>query len=76
MNKLEKLKTASPLIERILLIGVSTEEVVKILSQKRVDMGEIQNLKIKILEEYKSNEIKENVNDNYIENISIVNKII
>jgi hypothetical protein len=72
MNKLEKPNTVTPLIERFLIIGVQTEEVIKILSNKKAELSELQKLKIKILEEYKSNEIKDSANDNYIENITIV----
>lgn len=64
-------KATLPLIERILVIGVSTEELSKLFSQKKVDLEEINKLKIRILEEYKSNELKESPNDNYIENITI-----
>jgi hypothetical protein len=67
-----KSDTATPLIERFLVIGVQTEEIIKILSNKNSELSDLQNSKIKVLEEYKSNEMKDSVNENYIENIAIV----
>lgn len=67
-----KSDTATPLIERFLVIGVQTEEIIKILSNKNSELSDLQNSKIKVLEEYKSNEMKDSLNENYIENIAIV----
>ena len=69
---LKKEKISSPLVERILTIGVSSDELLKFFNQKKINISEVTNLKIKILEEYKSNDLKESINDNYIENITIV----
>ena len=67
-----KSDTATPLIERFLVIGVQTEEIIKILSIKNSELSDLQNSKMKVLEEYKSNEMKDSSNENYIENIAIV----
>ena len=62
-----------PLIERIILVGVGPEELHKFFSQKRILLSELSELRIKILEEYKSNDLNEAPHDNYIENITMVN---
>jgi hypothetical protein len=77
MNLSDK-KTIPPLIERILIIGVSQEDVTLLLSQKTNNTHISENLKsikIKILDEYKSNELREQNKENYKENIPTVNNL-
>ncbi len=71
MSLTETTKSQIPLFERILIIGVKSEEVLKYLSQNKSDKIDL-DTKIKILEEYKSTELKESPSENYRENISIV----
>jgi hypothetical protein len=62
-----------PLIDRILIIGVTQDELRKLSPpNKKLDLSVINNMKTKILEEYKSNDLNEPLNENYIENINIV----
>lgn len=67
-----------PLIERIIAVGVHNEEINSFFTQKRdlkqyINISDLPNdLNIKILEEYKANDLIETNNDNYTENISMV----
>ena len=78
MNISDK-KTIPPLIDRILIIGVSQEDVTLLLSKRSNNTQLSENLKslqIKILDEYKSNELREQNKENYKENIpTVYNKI-
>jgi hypothetical protein len=66
-----------PLFERIIILGVSSDDLEqyflanKIVSKKLGNV-DVTKQKIKILEEYKSNELKETQNDNYIDNLTMV----
>jgi hypothetical protein len=76
MNYSDK-KMILPLIERILIIGICQEDITLLLSQKlnNIQLSDsIKTLKIKILEEYKANELREPLKENYKENIPTVNK--
>jgi hypothetical protein len=69
MNITELSKDQEVLFERILIIGIPTEEVTKTLTQKRA--LEL-DAKIQILEEYKSSDLKESPSENYLDNIALV----
>jgi hypothetical protein len=70
---MKKENKSSPLIERILIIGVAQDELRKLAPpNKKVDMSLITDLNINILEEYKSNELAGSPTENYVQNISIV----
>jgi hypothetical protein len=58
----------SPLAERIIVVGVPSEEIETLLIQSKVSKSLVANLKIKLLEEYKSNDSNENSEDNYLKN--------
>jgi hypothetical protein len=60
-----------PLIDRILIIGTDEEEFTGSLSTNRKELN-TNNPDIKILEDYKSKNLKECSNENYIENIPSV----
>jgi hypothetical protein len=61
-----------PLIDRILIIGINESEFQEVLSTKTNDTN-LSNITVKILEDYRSNHLKDSINDNYIENIISVN---
>ena len=60
-----------PLIERFLIIGADPDEVNKVLSNNKININELKYVRLKILEEYKSNSLKE-LNENYIDNTTSV----
>ena len=60
-----------PLIERFLIIGADPDEINKVLCNNKININEYKNVKLKILEEYKSNSLKE-INENYIDNTTSV----
>jgi hypothetical protein len=62
-----------PLVDRILIIGVNEEDLKDTIWKRTKDTG-LDDLNIRILEDYRSNHLKESSNDNYIENIPSVNK--
>jgi hypothetical protein len=69
MNITELSKDQEVLFERILIIGLPSEEITKYLTQKSpFDLDG----KIRILEQYKSSELKESPNENYLDNIALV----
>jgi hypothetical protein len=57
-----------PLIDRILIIGIDEEDLKEILDKS----CSLEDINIHILEDYRSNHLKESTNDNYIENIPSV----
>jgi hypothetical protein len=69
MNITELSKDQEVLFERILIIGIPSEEVTKTLTHKRA--LEL-DAKIQILEEYKSSDLKESPTENYLDNIALV----
>jgi hypothetical protein len=72
--KNEKLQR-SPLIDRILVIGPNEEELYEHFTRKSKESN-ISNINLKILEDYKSHNLRESSNENYIENITSVNFIL
>jgi hypothetical protein len=69
-------RSHSPLIERIMIIGLSTDDLRKFFSNKNASLNDLTNLKVKILEEYKSNEIIESSEEKYTDNIPAVINVI
>lgn len=57
-----------PLFERILVVGLSLEDIRKSIK----NIHNLSKIETKILEQYKANFLEETSNDNYIDNINIV----
>lgn len=67
---------SSPLFERIMVIGLCVEDVEKLFATSnnlKQGLSQVKNLRVEILEEYKSTDLRESSNDNYVDNITMVN---
>lgn len=69
MSKSEFSKSQEVLFERIIIVGVSSEEIIKNLSYKNnFNLDD----KIRVLEDYKSIDFRESPSENYLDNITLV----
>lgn len=67
-------KDKKPLIEYFLVIGLSNQEINQTLELSSIDISKIQQLPLRILEEYKSNRLQKSSNNKpaYINSILTV----